>query len=279
MFDTTPIECPSAGAFGFTSLLDGRESWDEAALRAFFPDDSGPLREAVEASGERGLSYQVLLARGPGGASLVDSGNGWVDPARPGALAQALAERGVEPSDIDRIAITHFHSDHVGGLVGSSGEAAFPRAELHSSQAEWDFWTAYCGRREAEPWRRALQDAIDKGYRGRIFLHGSEAEIAPGIRLRPAPGHTRGHAIVEFGGSGGERLLHSGDLFHLSAQFRFPDRRTQYDQDPAGARESRLGLAREAAESGCLVFLNHAAFPGFGHVRAEGEAFRWDPLG
>ncbi len=127
-----------------------------------------------------------------------------------------------------------------------------------------------------EPWRRSLLERISSGYDNRLQLHENEAAVAEGIRLIPAPGHTPGHATVSFGGP--EGLVHAGDLVHLTAQFLDLGQRTQYDQDPAAARESRRLFAQASARDAPLVFLNHAAYPGFGRIRAEGSAFRWDPL-
>ena len=261
--------------FLFRSYLDSAEAWDDDDLRAFFPDDDGRLRAAAGSNRSPGLSYQVLLAEDENGSlSMVDAGNGFVDPAHPGALAELLEVDGVDPARVDRILLTHFHSDHIGGLVDSRGRAAFPRAILHVLRPEWDYWADFVQGGQAEPWRKNLLERIASGYGDRLRLHAAEASVAEGIRLIPAPGHTRGHATVSFGGPKG--LIHAGDLIHLPAQFLDLGQRTQYDQDPAAARESRRAFAQASARDGPLVFLNHADYPGFGRVRAEGSAFRWE---
>jgi glyoxylase-like metal-dependent hydrolase (beta-lactamase superfamily II) len=58
----------------------------------------------------------------------------WVTPVTipPGATAaEQLRARGVDPEDVRRIVVSHFHADHVGGL------ADFPRARYVFLESSW----------------------------------------------------------------------------------------------------------------------------------------------
>ena len=41
-----------------------------------------------------------------------------------GSAAQQLRDRGIDPSDVERVVVSHFHADHIGGLRD------FPNAEI-----------------------------------------------------------------------------------------------------------------------------------------------------
>ena len=51
-----------------------------------------------------------------------------------------LAASGIDPKSIDMVVISHFHGDHVNGLLDASNELAFPKAEVLVPEAEWKFW-------------------------------------------------------------------------------------------------------------------------------------------
>ena len=49
--------------------------------------------------------------------------------------------------------ISHFHGDHVSGLVAPDGGPAFPRAEITVPANEWSFWMDDDERARATPGR------------------------------------------------------------------------------------------------------------------------------
>ena len=69
-----------------------------------------------------------------------------------------------------------------------------------------------------------------------------------------------------------------GDLMHVAAvQFADPSVTIKFDTDPkAAARERELAYA-DAARNGYWVGAAHVAFPGIGHLRAEGNGYVWIP--
>lgn len=86
------------------------------------------------------LKYvNCYLCRGPSGWTLVDTG--FHDALAGEAWPRAMAELGIRPQDIDRILITHYHPDHMGGagwLQELTGAPAYMHdLELRQVQLFW----------------------------------------------------------------------------------------------------------------------------------------------
>ena len=77
---------------------------------------------------------------------------------------------------------THLHFDHCGGNRLFAGRLPIhvQRIELEDARADDDY---------------TIREWVDFPE-GAYVEHDGEAEILPGVRLVPAPGHTRGHQIV-----------------------------------------------------------------------------------
>src|SRR5437879_6378737 len=72
---------------------------------------------------------------------LVDAGAGtWFGGGALGRLVDSLRSAGYAPEEVDRVLVTHLHSDHVGGLTTQDGNRVFPNAEVYVEKAESDFW-------------------------------------------------------------------------------------------------------------------------------------------
>jgi len=51
-----------------------------------------------------------------------------------------LKAAGLDRGDIDAVVISHFHVDHVDGLLNADNKPAFPNAEIFVPAAELKFW-------------------------------------------------------------------------------------------------------------------------------------------
>src|SRR5262249_4226792 len=51
-----------------------------------------------------------------------------------------LAAAGIDPNAVDVVIISHFHADHINGLLGADNKLAFPNAEVMVPAGEWTFW-------------------------------------------------------------------------------------------------------------------------------------------
>ncbi|MFI6685551.1 N-acyl homoserine lactonase family protein [Streptomyces sp. NPDC050485] len=129
---------------------------------------------------------------------------------------EALADLGISPAQVSDLVVTHMHWDHTGHLD------AFPGARVHLQEAE----LAFCaGRamRHAAPRRPFEADDVGTAIRllfeERLQLHQGPAEIAPGIEVHPATGHTPGLQVVRVHTQRGWVVLAS-DSSHLWANIR-----------------------------------------------------------
>ena len=87
--------------------------------------------------GHGNTPFNPTVIRTAGRTVLVDTGCGADEAEEPGATAGFLMRNldaiGIGPKDVDVVIISHFHGDHVSGLVAPDGTPAFPRAERCSS--------------------------------------------------------------------------------------------------------------------------------------------------
>lgn len=144
------------------------------------PEETGTGSPRVEPV----LGYVV---RTPAGVLLLDTGLGdagpetdaWYRPLRV-PIEDALATVGLRTGDVDLVVNCHLHFDHIGG------NPSFAGTPLH------------CQRRELETARTTeytVPELVD--FPGaRYELLDGEAEIAPGVRIVPTPGHVDGHQSV-----------------------------------------------------------------------------------
>jgi glyoxylase-like metal-dependent hydrolase (beta-lactamase superfamily II) len=150
------------------------------------------------------LQINTLLVETGGQLVLIDTGYGAVSPNPDGGkLPLALQAEGIAPEEIDLVLLTHLHFDHVGGALDVAGKPAFANARYLVNRAEHEFWlsspslvelpipddTKQFVRQVAKDTAAALKDKIEQVDPG--------DEVAPGVTVVAAPGHTPGHVGVE----------------------------------------------------------------------------------
>jgi glyoxylase-like metal-dependent hydrolase (beta-lactamase superfamily II) len=102
--------------------------------------------------------------------------------------------------------------------------------------------------------------------------------LFPEIRAIPAYGHTPGQAFYALEDHG-EKVVFLGDTIHApDVQFDAPSITIKFDIDQKLAAIQRERVFADAAKKGYLVAFAHMYFPGVGHVRKDGNRYRWIPL-
>jgi glyoxylase-like metal-dependent hydrolase (beta-lactamase superfamily II) len=209
------------------------------------------------------LDVDALLIRMPSHLVLIDTGFG---PAAHGALRESLASAGLSPDAITDIFITHSHSDHVGGLVDAQGRAAFPKATVRMSSAEWAYMQKDADSRATAIAIKAQVQAFEPGK-----------SILPGITPIALFGHTPGHCGYEIS-SQGHTLLDTGDLVHSSIiSLARPDWTIAWDSDKQEGAKARHHELQHLADTHELMFAPHFPFPGVGRIEKAGDGFKFLP--
>ena len=213
---------------------------------------------------------------------MIDSGSGvgqW--QANATNLPANMKAAGIDRGQISTILVSHFHPDHVWGLMEKGTNAAvFPNAELVVSSTEYNWWTEP-GRVEklAEGRRPAGKRIADvfptwKNWK----LVEDNAEVVPGVRMIAAPGHTPGHAAFLVT-SGKDQLMVSNDTMYVPALLApHPDWQGAYDQDSATAITTRRKLIDRVIADKMMVCGAHFPFPGRGTFTKDGNAYAFAPL-
>ena len=225
------------------------------------------------------LEQNCLVLNIGGRVVLFDSGmgNDAMFGNQAGRLQRNLAAAGIAPDQVDDIVLTHAHPDHCWGMVADDGTLGFPNAQLHISQADFDFWTDE-GKLSAKGFVPAFVAGARRNllpYRDRMHFVTDRKEVLPGVTELSTPGHTVGHTSYLIS-SGNETFLNVGDVVHHYALlFENPQWEFAFDSDPALAAQTRMKLFDMAAADQMRMIGYHFPFPGLGHIRREGDAFEY----
>ena len=134
-------------------------------------------------------------------------------PVLPGPgepLEEALADAGIAMDEITRVAVSHLHNDHAGGLRHFAG-----RVPVHAQRAELEF--GLTGHPTPEHHAIFRVDFDDPAIEW--DLADGDAEIAPGVTAVLTAGHTPGHQsfVVDLDESvGGGGLVFAFDAADLT---------------------------------------------------------------
>lgn len=258
------------GQIEIVGLSDG--GGDREANRLFpdVPESAWDRFKAPNASGPATITmnYGCFLLRTPDITLLVDTGVG-------GALLSGLEAAGVRPEDVQAVAYTHLHGDHVGGnLTGPEDNptATFPNARYFVPRGEWTHFVE-----ESSPGYNArVHDKFKPLHaQGLVQLVDDGESISPGLTILATPGHTAGHCSILVQ-SGDAKAVIVGDAIIHPIQVGKPEWNSTFESDPATATQSRLKLVERMAQDGSLGGVSHFAAPGFGKVVRAGDGHDWE---
>jgi glyoxylase-like metal-dependent hydrolase (beta-lactamase superfamily II) len=289
-FAATPLE-PTVGHYRYkvgnieiTAIYDG--IWKKPHDRAFIKNAS--IEDTKEALSKAGLTTEfmpipltVVVLKLDNRLIMMDAGSGvgqWQENAT--HLPANMAAAGIDYKKIDTIMISHFHPDHVWGLMEKgTNNPVFPYAELIVNADEYNWWTA-TGRVEKlaegrRPAGKRIAEVFPKWKNWKLVSDG--AEVAPGMQLLAAPGHTPGHSTYLVT-SGSKQLLVSADIMYVPALLApHPEWEGSYDQDGPMAVGTRRRLIDRVIADNIAICGSHFPFPGSGTFVKDGNAYAFTP--
>jgi glyoxylase-like metal-dependent hydrolase (beta-lactamase superfamily II) len=220
--------------------------------RELFSDASDSLYESLNLPSGIPASVSTFLVQVDGEYILFDAGLGTFG----GQLMKRLAALGVNPDSIGLVYLTHFHVDHIAGLVkpGTAGklEKIFNNAAIYAGKVEYDAWMNDIPKND-------LQKNVMELYRDNLHLFAFGDTLPHGVLAMDAVGHTPGHTAFQMA-----NLLVVGDLMHgYALQKDHPEINSNYDMDKEKSAESRKRLMQYARDNNLLMAGMHLPPPGF----------------
>ena len=175
--------------------------------------------------------------------------------------------------------ISHYHGDHINGLLKADGSLAFPNAEILVPATEHKFWM------DDGEMSRATKPRVVFGFKNtrrvfsgevlkRVRTYDWNKEVIGGVTAIATPGHTPGHSshVVS---SGGKSVYVQADVTHAPFLFaRHPEWHFMLDVDPVAAEATRRKVYDMLVADRMLVQGFHYPFPSVGHVEKSGAGYR-----
>ncbi|KIZ44718.1 MULTISPECIES: MBL fold metallo-hydrolase [Rhodopseudomonas] len=260
---------------GDSFVLNVKKAEVNAALeQAFLPKD------------KMSIHFAPLVINTGGRLVVVDTGNGpdsfAASKGQVGQFASNMAAAGFDPKSVDTVVISHFHGDHINGLLGADGRLAFPNAEVLVPAAEWKYFMddgemsrAPAGRMQSvfKNARRVFDEGLDK----KVTPYQWGKDVAPGLLAVETVGHTPGHTSFVLS-SGTDKVFIQSDVTNLPALFvTHPGWHLMFDQDPAMAETTRRKIYDMLAAERMQVQGFHFPFPAMGHVAKNEGGYQLVP--
>ncbi|WP_322516901.1 MBL fold metallo-hydrolase [Rhodopseudomonas palustris] len=265
---------------------------DSFVLNAKKDEVNKALEAAFLPKDKISINFAPLVINTGGKLVVVDTGNG------PGAFASSkgnvgqfagnMAAAGLDAKAVDIVVISHFHGDHINGLLGADNQPAFPNAEVLVPAAEWKYFMddGEMSRASGERMQGVFKNArrvFEAGLNKKVTPYDWGKDVAPGLMAVEATGHTPGHTSFVLS-SGADKVFIQSDITNLPALFvANPGWHLMFDQDPAMAETTRRKVYDMLVAEKMRVQGFHYPFPANGYVQKDGSGYRlvpapWSPV-
>lgn len=227
------------------------------------------------------VQVNALVVKDAHGITLIDAGTSKGIYDTVGNFLSNFTNAGFETSDVKRVVLTHLHFDHFGYLFDKDGNTIFPNAEIILSETEYNFWNNGTPDLSNVTADQATKDffissakEIIKNMKKQFTVKTDGQEVAPGLNMLAAPGHTPGHFAIET-----EGFVYLADTFvHPWLHLPHPEWTSRADVDPTTVKASRKKLLDKVSNENILVAGAHTNFPGFGRIAKNGAGYDWKEI-
>jgi len=277
-----------------TVVCDGRFTFpldEKFILNAKKDEVSAALEKAFLPSDVMTIYFAPLVINTGGMLVVLDTGTGPVGKVNSkgmnGLFADNMAAAGFDPKAVDMVVISHFHTDHVNGLLTAEGTPAFPNAEVLVPAVEWKFWMddgemsrAPAGRMQGlfKNNRNIFEAALQK----KVTPYEWGKEVAPGLLAVDTVGHTPGHTSYVLSSGSGKVFIQSDVTNNPNPFASHPGWHAFFDQDADMAEKTRRRVYDMVVAEKLQLQGFHYPFPGLGNLEKDGDGYRvipapWNP--
>jgi glyoxylase-like metal-dependent hydrolase (beta-lactamase superfamily II) len=259
---------------------------DGFVLNAKKDEVNAALEKAFRPRDKITISYGPLVINTGGKLVVIDTGNGpgafVASKGAVGQFAANMAAAGIDPKAVDLVVISHFHGDHVNGLLTADNQPAFPNAEVLVPATEWKFWMddGEMSRASSDRMTGLFKNnrrVFEAGLKKKVTPYDWGKEVAPGLLAVETIGHTPGHTSYVLS-SGADKVFIQSDVTNDPDLFaRNPGWHLMFDQDPVRAEATRRKVYDMIAAEKMRVQGFHYPFPGLAHLEKDGAGYRWVP--
>jgi len=277
------------GSIEVTVVTDGinqRPITDGFVLNATKDEVNAALVAAFMEKDVLVTPYNPIVVNTGAKLAVIDTGTGEAaNRASQGANGQLLTNlvvAGIDANMVDVVIISHYHTDHLNGLLKADDSLAFPNAEILVPAPEHKYWMDDGElSRASTPRIQGLFKNVRRVMRGevlkRLRTYAWGQEVIPGVTAVGTPGHTPGHTshIVT---SGASKVYVQGDLTNAFLFMRNPGWHPCADHDPIQAEATRRKVYDMLVAEKMLVQGFHYPFPALAHVEKTATGYREVPV-
>jgi glyoxylase-like metal-dependent hydrolase (beta-lactamase superfamily II) len=238
------------------------------------------------------IHFAPLVINSGGKLIVLDTGNGPAAKVNSkganGLFIDNMAAAGFDPKAVDMVVISHFHGDHVNGLLTADGTPAFPNAEVLVPAVEWKFWMDDGEMSRASAGRmqnlfKNNRSIFEASLQKKVTPYEWGKEVAPGLVAVETPGHTPGHTSYVLSSGSGKVFIQSDVTNNPNPFASNPGWHGFFDQDADMAEKTRRRVYDMVAAEKLQLQGFHYPFPGLVNIEKDGNGYRvipapWNPV-